>query len=88
MSKVKKFMFLVIRVYGCFLSAISLVYMPWKVRVKWAKILYNLTYFNPKKFPIYFEYIEYCNKKYNMGKRQDGMYKNIALAREKYENNK
>jgi len=78
----KSIAYSLIRVGGILISLISLIPMPWKVRVKWAALIYKITYLNPQKYPTYIEFIEEINAKYDIGKREKGMYLNIFLKKD------
>ena len=80
----KAIKFFGIRVFGIIISMFSLCWMPWQIRVKWARFVYFLTYVDPRKFPSYIQFIEETNAKYQMGKRTRDAYKNIVLVRESH----
>jgi len=80
----KAIKFFGIRVFGIIISMITLCWMPWCIRVKWARLIYFLTYVVPRKFPSYMQFIEETNAKYQMGKRTRDAYKNIVLVRESH----
>lgn len=67
---------------GTAISFISLIWMPWRVRIVWAKIIYKLTYVNPLRYPLYIKFIEEMNKRFNMGKKQQNMYLKIYLLKQ------
>lgn len=71
---------LLIKVVGILLCLLSLIWMPWSIRVKWTKFIYKLTYVNPRKHPRYIAFIEETNAKYDMGKRRKGTYLSIFMT--------
>ena len=77
--------FFLIRIVGSLLSCFSLLWMPWCIRTAWAKLLYQVTYVDPKKYPTYMKFIEETNARYNMGKRTKNAYVNIVLTKERHE---
>ena len=80
----EKLKVVVIRIGGCLISLITLLWMPWTIRVYWAKIVYQLTYIDPRKYPVYMKFIEQTNDKYQMGKRTKNSYKNIVQVKESH----
>lgn len=86
MTKLEKHLkYCLIELGGTLISFITILWMPWKLRIMWAKLVYKITYVNPKTNPIYMNFIEESNDKYQMGKRTKDSYKNIQIIREKYE---
>jgi hypothetical protein len=84
-SGTTKIKILLIRMGGIAISLISLVWMPWAIRIAWAKLVYKLTYVNPAKNPTYMTFIEMTNAKYQMGKRTEGIYSRIQAVKEQHE---
>ncbi len=84
---IEKMEFAILRIMGTALSFIALVWMPWRLRIAYAKFLYRITYVNPKKHPTFMNFIETCNAKYDMGKKTHDAYKNIVIVKESHENN-
>lgn len=82
---IEKMKFAALRVMGSMLSLVALLWMPWRIRVAYAKFLYRITYVDPKKYPTYMKFIETCNARYDMGKRTPDAYKNIVLVKEGHE---
>jgi len=81
----KQLKYCLIQTGGTLISLITILWMPWTLRIMWAKLVYKITYVNPKANPTYMNFIEKSNDKYQMGKRTTDSYKNIQLTREKYE---
>ena len=81
----KQLKYCLIQTGGILISLITILWMPWKLRIMLAKLVYKITYVNPKTNPTYMNFIEESNAKYQMGKRKKDSYKNIQLTREKYE---
>ena len=81
----KQLKYCLIQTGGTLISLITILWMPWKLRIMLAKLVYKITYVNPKTNPTYMNFIEESNAKYQMGKRKKDSYKNIQLTREKYE---
>lgn len=69
--------YLLIHLGGTAIGFAACVWMPWKLRVKFARFIYKITYVNPAQHPTFISFIENANNKYRMGKGQYGMYKDI-----------
>lgn len=78
----KRIKYILIHIGGTIISLISCAWMPWSLRVKWAKFIYKITYVHPDKHPTFIAFIEEANEKYDMGKRKQGMYKKIVNEKE------